>query len=112
MHLWIDFLNHDTPVFTGGERIMLKMNDAVFFVDMARPRRGYYTCTFRLLSPEASKEEEFAITRRFYVLLEQSIRRQPAVYLWTHNRWKRGREEFMRKYDVIDGKIIRKEAYK
>ena len=112
MHLWVDFLHHDTPVFTGAERIMRKMNDAVFFVDMERPRRGHYVCTYRLLSAEAAREPEFAITRRFFEMLEQSIRRQPAFYLWTHNRWKRGREEFNRKYDVIDGKIIRKEEYK
>ncbi len=112
MHLWLDFLHHDTPVFTGAERIMQKMNDAVFYVDMERPRRGQYICTFRLISAEAAREEEFTITCRFFQMLEQSIYRQPAYYLWTHNRWKRGREEFNRKYDVIDGKIIRKEAYK
>lgn len=112
MHLWVDFLNHDTPVFTGAERIMQKMNDAVFYVDMERPRRGKYICTFRLISAEAAKDKEFDITRRFFKMLEQSIRRQPAFYLWTHNRWKRGREEFNRKYDIVDGKIIRKEEYK
>ena len=112
MHLWVPFLNHDTPVFTGAERIMQKMNDGVFYVDMERPRRGQYVCTFRLIAAEAAKEEEFAITRRFYEMLEASIRRQPAFYLWTHNRWKRGREEFNMKYDVIDGKIIRKEEFK
>ena len=112
MHLWVDFLNHDTPVFTGAERIMQKMNDAVFYIDMERPQRGKYICTFRLIAAEAAKEQEFDITRRFFEMLESSIRRQPAFYLWTHNRWKRGREEFNRKYDVIDGKIIRKEEYK
>ena len=112
MHLWLDFLNHDTPVFTGGERIMRKMNDAVFFVDIKRPRRGHYVFTFKLITAEAAKEEEFAITRRFFQMLEENIRQEPAYYLWTHKRWKRTREEFNRKYDVIDGKIIRKEEYK
>jgi KDO2-lipid IV(A) lauroyltransferase len=112
MHLWVDFLHHDTPVFTGGERIMRKMNDAVFFVDIKRPRRGRYVFTFKLITAEAAKEEEFVITRRFFQMLEENICHAPAYYLWTHNRWKRGREEFNRKYDVIDGKIIRKEEYK
>jgi len=112
MHLWLDFLHHDTPVFTGAERIMQKMNDAVFYVDMERPRRGHYVCTFRLITAEAAKEPEYEITRRFFDMLQTSIYRQPAFYLWTHNRWKRGREEFNLKYDVIDGKIIRKEAFK
>ena len=112
MHLWVPFLNHDTPVFTGAERIMQKMKDAVFYLDMERPKRGYYVCTYKLIVDDASAVDEFVITRRFFELLEQNIRRQPAFYLWTHNRWKRGREEFNRKYDVIDGKIIRKEEYK
>jgi len=112
MHLWVDFLHHDTPVFTGGERIMRKMNDAVFFVDIKRPRRGRYVFTFKLITGEAAKEEEFVITRRFFQMLEENICHAPAYYLWTHNRWKRGREEFNRKYDVIGGRIIRKEEYK
>ncbi len=93
IHLWLPFLNHDTPVFTGGERIMRKMDDAVFYVEMERPRRGQYICTFHLLSAHAAQEPENQITVRFFQLLEQTIRRQPAFYLWTHNRWKRTREE-------------------
>jgi len=112
MHLWLDFLHHDTPVFTGAERIMQKMNEAVFYIDMERPRRGKYICTLRLITVNAAQEEEFAITRRFFKMLEESIHRQPECYLWTHNRWKRGREEFERKYNIIDGRIIRKEEYK
>jgi len=97
IHLWLDFLGHDTPVFTGGERIMNKMDDAVFYLDMERPCRGKYICTFRLLSAHAAQEEENAITRRFFQMLEENIRREPAYYLWTHNRWKRTHAE----YDAI-----------
>ena len=104
IHLWLPFLNHDTPVFTGGERIMRKMNDAVFYVEMQRPCRGKYVCTFRLLSAEAAKEDNFAITRRFFQLLEETICREPAYYLWTHNRWKRTHEEFDRRMEIINEK--------
>ena len=99
IHLWLPFLNHDTPVFTGGERIMRKMDDAVFYVDMARPSRGRYVCTFRLLSAHAAQEDENAITQRFFQMLEETIRREPAYYLWTHNRWKRTREEYDHQHD-------------
>lgn len=97
IHLWLDFLNHDTPVFTGGERIMRKMDDAVFYAEMERPCRGKYVCTFRLLADHAAQEEENAITCRFFQMLEDTIRREPAYYLWTHNRWKRTHAE----YDAI-----------
>lgn len=106
IHLWLDFLGHDTPVFTGGERIMRKMNDAVFFVDIKRPRRGHYIYTFKLISDDAAKEEEFAITRYFFQLLEQNIRQEPAYYLWTHNRWKRTREEFNERFKEVNGHNI------
>lgn len=94
IHLWLDFLNHDTPVFTGAERIMRKMNNAVFYVDMQRPRRGYYVCTFRLITERPQEMEEFEITRRFFRMLEQSIKENPQTYLWTHKRWKRTHEEY------------------
>ena len=111
IHLWLPFLNHDTPVFTGGERIMKKMDDAVFYVDIERPRRGYYTFTLKLITAEAAKEEEFFITRRSFEMLEEAIRRQPAFYLWTHNRWKRTHEEFDRQYVMVNGKTIPRENF-
>lgn len=106
IHLWLPFLNHDTPVFTGGERIMRKMDDAVFYVDMERPCRGRYIFTYRPLCAHASQEPENAITYRFFQLLEETIRREPAYYLWTHNRWKRTHEEFDRQYVIVNGKTI------
>ena len=92
IHLWLPFLGHDTPVFTGGERIMRKMDDAVFYVELSRPCRGKYICHFRLLAAHAANEPENAITRRFFQMLENTIRKNPQYYLWTHNRWKLTRE--------------------
>ncbi|MFW5540674.1 MAG: acetyltransferase, partial [Segatella copri] len=31
-------------------------------------------------------------------------------YLWTHNRWKRTREEFDKRYEIKNGKVIPKES--
>ena len=111
IHLWLDFLNHDTPVFTGGERIMKKMDDAVFYADVERPKRGKYICTFKLITAHAAQEPENEITRRLFQLLEGTIRRQPDFYLWTHNRWKRTHEEFDRHYVMVNGKAILKEDF-
>lgn len=105
IHLWVDFLNHDTPVFTGGERIMRKMNNAVFYVDMERTRRGHYTCTFKLITKEPGRLPEYEITGTFFKMLERSVRRQPSYYLWTHNRWKRTHDEYNRLVEHGDIKI-------
>lgn len=107
IHLWLPFLNHEyTPVFTGGERIMRKMNNAVFYVEMSRPKRGYYTATYKLITREPNTLPADDITRRFFCLLEETIRQEPAFYLWSHNRWKRTKEEFDRRFQVISGKVV------
>lgn len=108
IHLWLPFLNHQTPVFTGAERIMRKMNNAVFYVKMERPRRGYYTCTFQLITRDPGSLPEYEIIRRFFSLLEQDIQRHPEYYLWTHNHWKRTKEEFDRRFELVNGKVIEK----
>lgn len=107
IHLWLPFLNHEyTPVFTGGERIMRKMNNAVFYVEMSRPKRGYYTATYKLITRDPNTLPADDITRRFFCLLEGTIRQEPAFYLWSHNRWKRTKEEFDRRFQVINGKVV------
>lgn len=108
IHLWLPFLNHDTPVFTGAERIMRKMNNAVFYIDVERPERGKYIYTFKLMTDKPSEMPEFEITKKFFVMLEQTIRREPRFYLWSHNRWKRTREEFDKEFKIENGHVVRK----
>lgn len=108
IHLWLPFLNHDTPVFTGAERIMRKMNNAVFYIDVERPERGKYIYTFKLMTDKPGEMPEFEITKKFFVMLEQTIRREPRFYLWSHNRWKRTREEFYKEFKIENGHVVRK----
>lgn len=108
IHLWLPFLNHDTPVFTGAERIMRKMNNAVFYIDVERPERGKYIYTFKLITDKPGEMPEFEITKRFFAMLEQTIRREPRYYLWSHNRWKRTREEFDKEFKIENGHVVRK----
>lgn len=108
IHLWLPFLNHDTPVFTGAERIMRKMNNAVFYIDVERPERGKYIYTFKLMTDKPGEMPEFEIAKKFFVMLEQTIRREPRFYLWSHNRWKRTREEFDKEFKIENGHVVRK----
>lgn len=85
---WTRFLNQDTLVETGVERIARKQGYAVVYADMTRVKRGYYTCSFSLLTVDASQESEFAVMEKYMRKLEKSILRDPAFYLWSHNRWK------------------------
>ena len=110
IHHWVDFLNHDTPVLTGTERIARKMNHAVFYLDVHRLRRGYYEAEFKLITRDPKAMQEFELTDIYYRMLEESIRQAPAYWLWTHQRWSRTREEFNRRFYVKDGKVYAKTA--
>lgn len=110
IHHWVDFLHHDSPVLTGTERIAKKVNHAVFFLDVHRVRRGYYEAEFKLMTREPQKMDDFEITDIYFKLLEESIRRAPEFWLWSHNRWKRTREEFNERFEVVNGKVIPKDT--
>lgn len=108
IHHWCNFLHHDTPVLTGTERIARSMNHAVFYMEVSRVKRGYYEVEFKLVTREPDKMPEYAITDRYFQLLEDTIRKRPELWLWSHNRWKRTREKFNRFYETVDGKVIRR----
>lgn len=108
IHHWCQFLYHDTPVLTGTERIARKLNHAVFYLDIRRVRRGYYEAEFKLMTREPQSLPEFQLTDSYFEQLQGSVRRHPELYLWTHNRWKRTRERFNRRFEVINGKVHEK----
>lgn len=106
IHHWLDFLHHDTPVLTGAERIICKMNHAVFYSDIRRVRRGYYEVTLRPITREPKKMKEFELTNIYYQMLEKSIQEAPEYWLWSHNRWSRTREKFNHDFEVVNGKVV------
>ena len=98
IHYWADFLHHDTPVFTGAERISKIMDTTVYYLDVERPRRGYYTARFIKIADSLNEHPVFFATEQYFRLLEQNIQRAPQYWLWSHKRWKRTREEFNRMF--------------
>lgn len=91
-HLWMDFLNQDTPIFTGTERIAKKVNAAVFFLDIKRISRGHYCGTFKPITDDPKSYPDFQISEICTRELESMIRQQPAYWLWSHKRWKHKRQ--------------------
>ncbi|NDV78784.1 acetyltransferase [Dysgonomonas sp. 511] len=93
IHYWSPFLNQDTPVFTGVERIAKQTGFSVIYLDMEKTGRGYYKATARLITDKPAEEPEYSITETYIRAMEKTIMRNPAYWLWTHKRWKRTREE-------------------
>lgn len=94
IHLFLSFLNHETGVYTGAERISKFLNAKVGYAHITRPRRGYYRLRIIPICDDARREEIFEISRRYFELLENNIREAPQYWLWSHRRWKRSRAMF------------------
>ena len=88
---WTEFLHQETGFLDGSEVLAKKFDYPVFYAHISRPERGKYITRFELISDAPAKEPENAITLQYARLLEQNIKEQPALWLWTHNRWKWGR---------------------
>ena len=97
IHHWCDFLNHDTPVFIGTEKIGKQVDALIYYADVSRPKRGYYHCEFKPITHEAKSVPDFELTDRFTHLLEEMIKAAPGYWLWSHNRWKRTKEEWIKR---------------
>lgn len=88
---WMQFLNQDTAVFKGTEKIARKLNYPVVYVTVHREKRGYYTVSADLLTDTPTLEEEGEITEKYTRRLETDIVSQPATWIWSHKRWKHRR---------------------
>jgi Kdo2-lipid IVA lauroyltransferase/acyltransferase len=85
---WVDFLGRKTAFLHGPEKHAAKYNLPVFFVDIQRVKRGYYTLELSLIAENPSRLEPGEITRQYAKKLEEAIIKKPENWLWSHRRWK------------------------
>lgn len=94
MHLFVDFLHHETGVYTGPERIARFLDSDVLFCHLSRPDRGHYCLKFVKITDNVKGEDPFSVTRRYMRMLEDNIIEAPQYWLWSHRRWKISRQDF------------------
>ena len=88
---WMQFLNQDTPVIMGPEKFAKRIKAAVVYTELQRKTRGYYTLHHSLITENADNNPAFEITEKEMYCLEKGIKKQPELWLWSHNRWKHHR---------------------
>ena len=89
---WMNFLNQDTAVFTGTEKIAQKLQYPIVFVSIKKLSRGYYTLLAECLQNPPYNDVEGEITEKHTKKLESDIIEQSETWLWTHKRWKHQRK--------------------
>jgi KDO2-lipid IV(A) lauroyltransferase len=85
---WNDFLNQKTAFFKGPEFVARRYNNIVFFGEIIKLRRGYYEIKLKLAFDNPRETKEGEITEAYVRHLEDSIKRQPENWVWSHRRWK------------------------
>jgi Kdo2-lipid IVA lauroyltransferase/acyltransferase len=85
---WVTFFNQPTACLPGPDLIGRQFDSPVFFFDIQRVRRGYYTITYTPICLEPATTLPGEITRLFMEKLEVQIRQDPSNWLWSHRRWK------------------------
>ena len=86
------FLNQDTPVFLGAEKLMKAANLNLYFVEVHRVKRGFYEMKIVPLTEQSTNEKGQA-TKMHLSHLEKMIINQPESWLWSHRRWKHSQKK-------------------
>ncbi len=97
IHHFTPFLHRETATFTGTEQMGKKFGAIIYYAEVTRPKRGYYHCTFKKLVENPSALPDFEITDNYASRLEEMIQKTPYLWLWSHDRWKRTKEEYERR---------------
>ena len=91
--IWMDFLNRESLVFTGPERLAKEYDMAVVMGRLRRVGRGRYELEYKLLTETPKDTPENEITIKTNQDIEAQINERPSDWLWSHNRWKHKRED-------------------
>lgn len=89
---WTTFLNQDTPILTGTEKVARKLDAAVLFCHIRKLKRGYNRLEFSVIAEHAKDTAPFEITEKATRMIEEVIIQRPELWLWSHKRWKHKRE--------------------
>jgi len=90
---WTNFMNQDTAFFLGlGQLAYITQYPAIFF-GVRKIKRGYYEAEGFVVSQPPYEKESQQIVEDYVKATEKIIRQNPSGWLWSHNRWKRKRED-------------------
>ncbi|MGY6562448.1 MAG: lysophospholipid acyltransferase family protein [Luteibaculaceae bacterium] len=85
---WCSFMGRVVPWYTGSAELAIKTKSAFSFTRVRRLKRGQYQISCELIAEDASLFTVEELMTQFVRKLEENIREQPEIYLWTHKRWK------------------------
>jgi Kdo2-lipid IVA lauroyltransferase/acyltransferase len=85
---WLRFLNQETDVFMGPEKISVKFDMPIVYCEIYRTGFQRFDVRFELITDHPKETKDHEIIENFYSHLEKSITKRPENWLWSHKRWK------------------------
>ena len=85
---WFRFLNQDTAFIDGAESIATKFKIPILFAYTKRVAPGRYEVMLEEIYDGKEDVAQHEITQRYATRLEEMIREQPELWMWSHKRWK------------------------
>ena len=72
----------------GAEYFARKHDIPVVYYEVIKERIGHYKIVNQIITEKPTELENGGIIKQYTRLLEETIRRQPEFWLWSHRRWK------------------------
>jgi len=84
------FLHQSTTMFNGAEKLAIATDSVVVYLDLKRKTDDCWELIFSLITESAPLTGDQEITRTFAGKLQDTIFDEPAYWLWSHRRLKKG----------------------
>lgn len=82
------FLSQSTVFFSGPNQLAVLTQYPVLYYAMRKVRRGYYEAEIVELAFPPYEKENTDVLKNYIKEVESVIDKDPAGWLWSHNRWK------------------------
>ena len=83
------FMSQRTEAMGGAAILACKLGMSVAYIRWYQEKPGNYRMTFVPLCENAAETTPEDLMKLFYKHLEEDIKAQPSLYLWTHKRWRK-----------------------
>ncbi len=85
---WMKFFGRVVPFLSGPAKGAVRNNAAVAFVSFHKVKRGYYEFRVRPIAEQGGDYTPEQLTKLYRDAVEDTVRMDPANYLWSHRRFK------------------------
>ncbi|MCQ2310008.1 MAG: hypothetical protein MJZ78_08540 [Bacteroidales bacterium] len=72
----------------GAEGFARKYDLPVVYYEVVKERIGMYRFDVKLITEHPNELPEGAVMQRYVEYLEETIKKKPEYWLWSHRRWK------------------------